>query len=335
MNDAMPSAPCSLPVRKAPHVSVVIPVLNDAARLKICLEALGRQTYPKDRYEVIIVDNGSNDDVKTVVERSQASGLRSHASGHKPQNIGCDLQPAACDIKFLVEPIRGLHQARNTGIKAAKGEVLAFTDADCIPAPDWIEKGVVALNGQANTGLVGGRVDIFFKDPARPTAVELFEKITAFRQKAYIEKMRFAAPANVFTFRSVIEKAGFFDGTLKSGADVEWGGRVFRAGYVQAYAEDAVVAHPARRTLGELLRKHHRVVVGLYDIRKKGRYTLRGFLIDLKDDWPGACEFGSIVRDERAGGFWGRVKMTVILLSVKAARLYEMVRLRLGGKSKW
>ena len=79
--------------------------------------------------------------------------------------------------------------------------------------------------------------------------MELFERIELnFSQKAKLEKYQFAMTANLFTFKSVIDKIGNFDSSLKSGGDREWGQRVFAAGYKQVYAEDARVAHPARHS---------------------------------------------------------------------------------------
>ncbi|MBO1348747.1 MAG: glycosyltransferase family 2 protein [Hormoscilla sp. GUM202] len=98
-------------------VSVIIPVYNDAEPLRTCLECLENQTYPKESYEVIVVDNASQSDTASVVnEFSQAM------------------------ITYEKKP--GSYAARNKGISVAKGEIIAFTDADCIPAADWIEKGV-------------------------------------------------------------------------------------------------------------------------------------------------------------------------------------------------
>ena len=101
-------------------VSVIIPVYNDSERLKLCLEALENQTYSKDLYEVIVVDNASEEDIKSIVGQfSQA--------------------------KYTYESQSGSYVARNKGISIARGEILAFTDSDCIPASDWIEKGVANL----------------------------------------------------------------------------------------------------------------------------------------------------------------------------------------------
>lgn len=99
-------------------VSVIIPVLNDSERLKLCLEALEHQTYPKKLYEVIVVDNGSDQSIGSVVSKfTQATAT---AESHP-----------------------GSYVARNKGILIAQGDIIAFTDADCIPALDWIEKGQI------------------------------------------------------------------------------------------------------------------------------------------------------------------------------------------------
>ncbi len=295
-------------------VSVVIPVLNDSERLKTCLEALDNQTYPINLFEVIIVDNGSTDDAKKVC--MECGGWRDRIQIPNTER----------STIYLFEHVRGLHRARNTGITAAKGEVLAFTDADCIPASDWIEKGVAAVLATPNCGLVAGRIDVFAKNPGRPTAAELFEIITAFRQKEYIDRWHFGAPANVFTKKEVMEKIGLFDGTLQSGADVEWGQRVFAAGLKQIYADDVVVKHPARRTLGELCKKHVRVVGGLYDIQNKQGYSLKRFFTDLKDDWPQGRDFINILKREDLGSFHQKLRISMVMLCVKAVRIFERLK---------
>ena len=86
-------------------VSVIIPVFNDAERLKICLTALEKQTYPQDYYEVIVVDNGSDENLENVVKQFTQA-------------------------KLAYYPELGSYAARNHGIALAKGEILAFTDAD-------------------------------------------------------------------------------------------------------------------------------------------------------------------------------------------------------------
>lgn len=231
-----------------PFVSVVIPVFNDADRLKLCLKALEQQTYPKTLYEVVVVDNGSDEDISPIVRQF------SHALATR-------------------EPKPGSYAARNRGISLARGDVIAFTDSDCIPASDWLEKGVSNLLGLPNCGMVAGKIQLFFQNPDKPTAVELYESILAFPQKRYVES-HYGATANIFTFKSVIDRVGLFNDTLKSSGDYEWGQRVYLAGYQQLYADDTCVNHPARYTLAQLHKKLARVMQGRYDLKKHHKQSL-------------------------------------------------------------
>nr|MBA2449198.1 glycosyltransferase family 2 protein [Chloroflexota bacterium] len=143
--------------RSTPFVSVVIPVFNDPDRLRTCLQALEHQTYPKDRYEVIVVDNGSAQTVGPLVDEFRQA-------------------------RSTYEKVPGTAAARNRGIALASGEVLAFTDADCIPAHDWLAKGVPRLLGTPDCGLLAGHIEVFFRDPEHPTAAEAYDALTAFPQ---------------------------------------------------------------------------------------------------------------------------------------------------------
>jgi glycosyltransferase involved in cell wall biosynthesis len=215
-------------------VSVIIPVFNDLKRLQICLIALENQTYPQNCYETIAVDNGSNESIESAIEQFKQARL------------------AYCSVP-------GSYAARNRGIALAKGDILAFTDADCIPARDWIETGVKRLLSTPNCGLVAGKIKIFFKNRDRPTAVELYDSVTFFNQKQYIEEQKYGATANLFTYRSVFDRVGLFNSQLKSGGDKEWGQRVFARGYSLVYADETRVAHPARYSFRQMYRKIARV----------------------------------------------------------------------------
>lgn len=107
--------PSSAPEDQVPDFSVVVPVFNNRPFLPALLQALYSQNYPRKRFEIVIIDNGSDDgSLEYLAEQS--------------------------DIKLLTEPRRGSYKARNLGIKAGRGRWIAFTDSDCCPGPDWLAR---------------------------------------------------------------------------------------------------------------------------------------------------------------------------------------------------
>ncbi|WP_142848520.1 glycosyltransferase family 2 protein [Telmatospirillum sp. J64-1] len=214
-----------------PFVSVIIPHLNDHDRLALCLEHLHAQTWPRDRYEVIVVDNGSQRPIDEVVARFPLS-------------------------RASFEAERGCGSARNRGVAESKGEILLFTDSDVLPAPDWIERAVHWLT-QGDADIVGGRVRVFPKDPANPTDVELYEQVFAFQNWKYIQRKNFTVGCCILTRREVYDRVGpFRNGNLPE--DMEWGHRATAMGLRIRYAPDVLLSHPARHHWHELTRKMDR-----------------------------------------------------------------------------
>lgn len=224
-----------------PTVTVVVPVHNGSGLLRTCLDALRSQTYPSELVSVVVVDNNSTEDIAAAV----------------PDD------PRFC---LLRESRRGSYAARNTGLKSATGEVIAFTDADCRPHPDWLEQGVRALSGPPRAAMVGGRIRLAFAHGDARTGCELYEQRYSFKQDWYLEHRGFAATANVLTWRTTLDEVGVFDASLQSRGDAQWGQRVAAAGGVQRYAAEAVVDHPARASWSELLTKSVRVARGQRDV---------------------------------------------------------------------
>lgn len=220
-----------------PTVSVVVPVRDDAERLGRCLDAIGRQTLPP--LEVVVVDDGSRDDPAVV--------SRAHPG-----------------VRLVRQPPTGAYAARNRGIEAAGGEIVAFTDADCLPRPDWLDAGTTALS-EADADLVGGRI-VVTPVSSRPSGVELYQMLESFPQARYVEGRGFAVTANLFAPRSVLVDVGMFRDDLRSGGDLDLGRRARAAGYAVAYAAGAVVEHPPRTTWRDLARKQVRVLEGLTDV---------------------------------------------------------------------
>jgi len=217
-----------------PLVSVIVPARNAAGHIGGCLEALAGQTYPGDRYEVIVVDNGSSDATRHVVADYAAKLLQE--SSH------CSPYPA-----------------RNLGIDHARGEVLAFTDADCVAHERWLERGVECVIGES-ADLVGGRVMFTFS--STPSVGEMVDALWHLDVRRQILENRAAMTANLFVRRSVFGAIGGFDAKVRSGGDGRWTRRATDAGFTLSYAPEAIVCKPARR-LGRLLAKAYRVGRGL------------------------------------------------------------------------
>lgn len=293
-----------------PFVSVVIPVFDHGERLAACLAALERQDYDGDAYEVVVVDNGANEDLGA-------------------------LTAAFPRVRLVTEAAPGSYAARNRGVTQARGAVLAFTDADCLPEPGWLTHGVEALHAAPGVGLAAGRIDIVFADPQRPTAAELYESVASFRQREYVERWGFGATANLFAFRESFERVGPFDARLRSLGDREWGQRAGANGLRLAYADAAAVKHPARRTLAELLRRTKRMTGGFYALAQNRGWTRRSFLREGSQGLLplGALVLGSSERDAPAGlrGAGRRLLVGGVLLMVLAVRAAELLKLAGGA----
>jgi glycosyltransferase involved in cell wall biosynthesis len=291
-----------------PLVSIIIPVFNQGDELRECLRAIEGQTYDHERFEVIAVDNGSSRPIDEVV---------------------APFRFARC----LREPKPGSYAARNRGIPASRGEILGFTDADCVPAADWIARGVDAVLRLGGDGMVGGSIELTVRDPRKPTAAELYDSVCGFPQESFI-RWGFSVTANLFTTRSTIDSVGPFDERLMSSGDLEWGQRVRARGLPQVYAADVRIAHPARRTLGELIRKIVRVAGGnqqLADQRSQGTEGL------LEYTWQQLIQLKRIranIYHDRLNTYVAKLKFAAVVWSVDFVRTIERFRVHYGGRPR-
>lgn len=281
-----------------PFVSVIIPVFNDSARLKSCLQALEAQTYPQDSYEVIVIDNNSTEDISAIATEFK-------------------------QVKFDFETKPGSYAARNKGIFVAKGDILAFTDSDCLPNFNWIEEGVRCLLSTDNCGLVGGTIKFYFKDRKNPTAAELYDSHNSLQQQNYIEEKKYAATANMFTFKHIVEKIGLFDSDLKSGGDREWGTRVSDAGYKLLYSEDAIVKHPAR-SFHNLASKVIRITEGHFILQKEFKIPIFSFLKELYLDFKPSIRFViETISNKHIGSIYQRIIYIYVYSYLRFARAWK------------
>lgn len=216
-----------------PGVSVIVPVYNDQARIGILIESLLAQCYPKDRVEILIIDNHSTDRTPEIIQTYPV----------------CLLEE---------KEFQSSYAARNRGIRQARHDILAFTDADCRPDPQWLAEGVQALvQGQAD--LAAGSIQFTY---IKKDAAEIYDSINHLQNKQDIQKNHSAPTANLFVLKKVIDKIGPFP-VVESGGDLIWTLAAHRSGFRLEYADSAIVYHPAR-SLGALLKKRLRTGRGSF-----------------------------------------------------------------------
>lgn len=212
--------------------SVVIAVRNDAAGLRDTLDALARQTLGGEAFEVIVVDDASTDDTPAVAARADGvTLLRRDTAG-------------------------GAYAARNDGVAAAAGRFIAITDAGCVPATDWLERGTVPL-ARSEMTVVAGRIAMPLGP--RPTLAAMVDVVHHLDQERYVAVQGSAVTANILCGRAVFDRAGPFDAELSSGGDREWVTRACAAGADLVYCAEATVVHPPRSRAAQVLRKSARV----------------------------------------------------------------------------
>lgn len=226
-------------------LSVIIPHYQDLQNLARCLESLECQTVPRDSFEIIVADNCS------------------------PIGSAAVEQIVADRARLVQVKEQGAGLARNGGVTASSGQLLAFIDSDCVASPQWLEEGVKALE---QFDFVGGRVDVSVAGE-RPTPTEAYEKVFAFDFDTYINRKGFTGSGNLFVPRRVFDAVGGFRNRVSE--DVDWSRRAIELGYKLGYAPKAVVSHPARRNWSELRTKWVRInreTHALYLNRSWGRW---------------------------------------------------------------
>ncbi|RBW48260.1 glycosyltransferase family 2 protein [Marinobacter sp. F3R11] len=216
-------------------LSVIVPVYHDWERLQLCLDALGRQELKKDQFEIIVVNNDP-DDVR-------------------PSFLKC---PENC--LMINEQKPGSYAARNAGVGVARGEILAFTDADCIPDDDWLLS--IVSHFRAEEGILVGRVEMFSVLRAgKYNFAESYDYIFGINQDLYARKS-VGATANLAVSRAVFYNVGQFDSSLFSGGDVDFCSRAKRKGIGFKYSDSTRVFHPLRFSISELTIKAKRLASG-------------------------------------------------------------------------
>ncbi len=215
-----------------PKVSVVLPIYNGEVDLPELIRCLLAQTYPSQLVEYLLVDNNSSDRTLTL--------LKEYAQ-HCPITIHLTSE----------NQIQSSYAARNAGVRAASGEILAFTDADCRPQPEWLN-ALIAPFVNEDVVIVAGEILAL---PGKTLLEQYAERQETLSQKHTLEHKfcPYGQTANLAIRRQVLEKVGLFRPYLTSGGDADICWRILRENVGRLeFAPNAIVQHRHRATLKEL-----------------------------------------------------------------------------------
>lgn len=222
-------------------VNVIIPTYKDWDLLKLCLDALRKQTYPQELFNVLVVNNDAE---STFDDRFEI----------------------AENVTILNEKKPGSYAARNKALQYADGKYVGFTDSDCIPDANWIKNAVEMFENSPETDRIGGRMKMFCPND-KTTLGDLYDQTFAFPQKDYV-RGGFAVTGNLFVRRKLFDTVGLFDDNLMSGGDSKWGLTAKDKGFNIVYSDDIFVNHPTRSSIRELKIKTIRIGKGLRKVFK-------------------------------------------------------------------
>ena len=199
-----------------PDISVVVPTYRRSRNLPRLVAALEAQTLPRERFEVLIVDNGSDDDTPAVL-----SDLAARTT--------VNLRP------LRIEDNHGPAPARNLGWRQAAAPYVAFTDDDCVPRPDWLEQALNASVATPDLGVLQGAT-------LRPEGVARYGPNTVYRET--LTRSPYFEGCNLVFPKAVLERTGGFDETYHfGGEDTAAGWSAIEGGGRWVFDETCAVEH--------------------------------------------------------------------------------------------
>ena len=244
-------------------VTIVIPTYNRKEMLKETLNSLFNQTYSKDKYEIIVCDDGSIDGTEEIVKEL--------------------IKDSPCVLRYLKQENRGPASARNLGIDNAVGDIIGFTDDDCVVSNTWIENAVPYFNNKTVGGVVGST------RPQKSPTQEIFKAVHVMQID---EDEGSYATCNIFYSKNVLIEVGGFDTEFKRAfcEDTDLGWRIKNKNYRICFDENILVYHIViyRSIIQHLksLRKYESVVL-LYKKHPEHRNNLFiGFIYNKKHIYP-------------------------------------------------
>jgi GT2 family glycosyltransferase len=219
--------------RRQPVFSVIIPTYGRPDALRVCINALAALDYARDNFEVIIVDDGGTVPLAPLLKAVEG-----------------DLR-----MKIVWQPNGGPAAARNFGASHATGDMLAFTDDDCAPAPDWL-RAFASAYATTDTALLGGRtVNALQKNPYTQTSQLIIDVVYAHYNRDR-SNARFFASNNMAIPRDLFCRVNGFDPSFRTSEDRDLCDRWQSKGHTLRYVPEAVLFHAHSLTLRSFWKQH-------------------------------------------------------------------------------
>jgi succinoglycan biosynthesis protein ExoA len=218
-----------------PLVSIVVPMLDEIEAVQHCIDGFAAQEYPLDRIEVLIVDGGSSDGSRELVERERAA---------KPW------------IRLVENPKRKASAAFNAGIRAARGDVVCLFSSHGVAGPDFVGRSVEVLRSTGAAGVGGRLVHEGVDRTSRAIGLAMtspFGMASPFRYATGRREVdTIGHPAYL---RQVLEEVGWFDESLERNSDYEYNWRLRAAGHRLVFEPEIVTVYRPRGTVSSLARQ--------------------------------------------------------------------------------
>jgi mycofactocin system glycosyltransferase len=214
-----------------PSISIIVPVKNRPQDIQECLMSLSSLDYPKDKVEIIVVNDGSTDSTAKVIQSFDIKAI------HLPQSIGA----SAC---------------RNLAAREANGDLLGFTDSDCVPHPHWLRELTPYFDDE-RVGIVGGYVSNFYTrsllDRYEAVKSSLNMGLSPFRVENDKSSTAYVPSCNLIIRRKAFSEIGGFQADLHVGEDVDLCWRTRKLGYHLLYVPRGEVKHKHRNNVRQML----------------------------------------------------------------------------------
>ncbi len=240
-----------------PSVSILIPTFNRARMLKSALESLKHIDYPHDKYEVIVIDDGSTDDTEETV-MSFAGAVKSKFEGlaFYPRPDDRAGEPCPYKLQYLRQERKGTSAAKNLGIAHSNGEIIVTPNDDCEFDPGWL-KNLLRPFENPGVGAVGGPDRAKPDDPFFTRCIDytMTSFIGTAGTRGWHGQTRLSVGKyhprgfNMAIRKDVLTRVGTFIEGFAPGEDIELDYRIEKAGYQLCYAHDAPVWHKRRGNL--------------------------------------------------------------------------------------